>query len=232
MKLSNYVIICDEKRKKQIGKIKESKLLIMPNIPDISQNINYKKVNNYSYLISEKIIISYVGVFDFNRNIEELLILAKKNNNIIVNIAGFGALEDMVNEYSKNCKNIKYFGKVNYDEGLNIMKNSHVIYAMYSLNNSSHRYAAPNKYYEGLMLGKPIITSEGTLVGEHTLEEKTGFVLKDGINELIDLIDSDYFKNNIIEYGKNAVRLWNNKYSNYIEEFMNDKYKNIFINSK
>lgn len=80
-------------------------------------------------------------------------------------IAGYGAKEIEERCINLNEKdNIIYFGKVVYDQGLNIMYNGDVIYAMYCKTNPNHIFAAPNKYYEAMLLAKPIISTKGTIV--------------------------------------------------------------------
>lgn len=57
------------------------------------------------------------------------------------------------------------------------MARSDIIAALYEKVVLNNEYAAPNKYFEGLYLRKPILTTRGTLVGNHTEEFKTGFVI-------------------------------------------------------
>ena len=68
-------------------------------------------------------------------------------------IAGFGddRIERRCIEMSAR-ENIKYFGTVSYEQGLHISYNSDIIYAMYCKTNPNHIYAAPNKYYEAMLL--------------------------------------------------------------------------------
>ena len=216
-KRSDCLIICDELRKKQMN-INHNNIIVMPNIPDI-------EFEKYEYLNKkENICISYVGVFDSNRNIELLLEYVSLNKNITLNIAGFGALEDLVKQYSKEYNNIIFHGKVTYDEGLKIMYESDLIYAAYCTNIRNHIFAAPNKYYEALMLGKPIITTVGTLVGDKVKKYNTGFVIGETIEDIDSIFKNKDLKNDISKYSKNAEQLWQNKYKNYIKEFMENKY--------
>lgn len=224
-KHSDTIILCDEKRREQI-QIKHDNIIILPNIPSEIDLENYDK--KIPLEISDNIVISYVGVFDRNRNIEKLLNVVSKNKNIILNIAGFGALEELIVLYAKENFNINYFGKVIHQKGLEIMKKSDLIYAMYCTNVRNHKYAAPNKYYEAMMLGKAIITTKNTLVGNNVLENKTGFVIGESEQELEDLLKSKSIKEDILIYSDNAKKCWENKYKNYVNKFMkNEYYKNI-----
>lgn len=221
---SDYIIICEEGRKEQMN-IKNENIFVLPNIPYIKKetlsNINFNK------RIDKSITISYVGVFDKSRNIEHLLQLASSNPNITLNIAGFGALQDIVENYSKKNKNINYYGKVNYDKSLEIMKKSDIIAAMYCKNVHNHIYAAPNKYYEALMLNKPIITTKGTLIGNNVEKNKVGFVIDEEYEDLADIFKDKKLEEKIEEYSKKAALLWNEHFKNYVNKFMNNEYQNM-----
>ena len=139
-------------------------------------------------------------------------------------IAGYGSkeIEDKCKELSI-LSNIKYFGKVDYKIGLNIMYNSNIIYAMYSKSNPNHFYAAPNKYYEAMMLGKPIISTKGINMERKILDNNIGYIIEESSEELINLINS-LSLDDIQEKGKAANLLWENKYKNYTSKFLNEEY--------
>lgn len=223
---ADYIIICEEGRRKQMN-IKNENIFVLPNIPyikkDIVDNVDYNRLNDGS------VTISYVGVFDKSRNIEQLLRLASSNQNITLNIAGFGALQDIVQSYSKNNRNINYYGKVNYTKSLEIMKKSDIIAAMYCKDVHNHIYAAPNKYYEALMLSKPIITTKGTLIGNNVEKNELGFVIDEEYKDLENIFKDQELAEKIKRYSKNADLLWNKKFKNYVNEFMNNEYQNMIL---
>ena len=53
----------------------------------------------------------------------------------------------------------------------------------------NHYYAAPNKFYEALMLGKPLIMVENTGMDNVVSENNIGKVIEYNIEELSDAID-------------------------------------------
>lgn len=104
------------------------------------------------------------------------------------------------------------------------MANSDIIVAIYEKSVLNNVYAAPNKYYEGLYLGKPILTTKGTLVGKHTEQYNTGFVIGETLEEMESFFKQNKLKYRIMEYGQNAKKVWNEKYSNYVRIFMTHTY--------
>lgn len=226
--LSDSTIVCDEERKSQLNYLPKT-LWILPNIP------NFKPQG----LVEEcpqikddgKIRLSYVGTMPADRGIDKLLECVKNNPSLELDIAGFGIMDKLVRKYSEKCPNIHFYGTVPYERGMEIMRKSDIIVAIYEKLVLNNVYAAPNKYYEGLYLGKPILTTQGTLVGTHTEKYKTGFV----IGESYDEMDSLFKQKNLLklakQYGENATRIWDKKYKDYVNNFMNQTY-GVFIKTK
>lgn len=174
----------------------------------------------------DKIILSYVGNFDKNRGIEELLKFVSVNNERVqLEIAGVGILKPLVNEYAIKSLNINYHGTVNYDRALEIMKSSHIIVGMYHKTNQNHIYAAPNKYFEALFLSKPLLTTKGTLVGTKVEKNKMGYVIGELYEDLVVFFEEQFSAgfSNYEEICNNCFEIWENQYRNY--------YIDIYVNS-
>lgn len=221
LKLADVTLICEEERKKQLCTLPR-KCWVLPNIPNL---IQFKRedfvVNKYDSTI---IRISYVGILSRNRGLENVLKFVSEHPfTYTLSIAGFGELESLVDEYAKRFENIIFYGAVKYSKGLEIMYNSDIIMAIYELSVPNHLYAAPNKYYEGLFLGKPILTTKGTLVGNKTEDNGTGFVIEDSFEALVSLLNR-LTKKEIASLGEVAESLWTTKYSTYVNDFMNNYY--------
>lgn len=223
---SDHIIICERERMAQIPFQLKPQLHILPNIPSfenysfLSHNANYRFQN-------ANITLSYVGGFARDRFLEELLDVAETNNFNLL-IAGFGdcEIERRCDELSKKCNNIKYFGKVDYCNGLNIMYNSDVVYAMYCKTTANNIYAAPNKYYEVMLLGKALITTKGTILEKKVIDANIGYVIDENIDELRSLVSTIDGKD-VKKKGENARHIWNNLYSEYTANFMSTEYVNL-----
>ena len=227
LRLSDVTIICDEERKEQLN-CTPKELWVLPNIPDF----NFKKSSpkNESE-VNKTIRLSYVGAMPADRGIEKMLECVRRNPALQLDIAGFGIMDKMVKNYSDECPNISFYGTVPYEKGIQIMENSDIIMAIYEKVVLNNVYAAPNKYYEGLYLGKPILTTLGTLVGNHTEKYKTGFVIGESLADLESFWGQEHLQQLISEYGKNAKNLWEEKFKSYVQQFMIQKYL-PFIKSK
>ena len=223
-KYSDHIILCEEERKAQ-AKTKNPNVHVLPNIPNGMISLDQETLaiteNN---LEQYKFVVSYVGVFDKDRGLENLLQCVANNKDILLNIAGFGVLGDMIQEYAKQNSNIVYWGRVEYPIGQAIQKNSSLIAAMYHLTSPLHKYAAPNKYYESLKLGVPMITTENTLVGSKVDRYDTGFVLDESIESLHTLFGRGDLLDEITRKKVNCHKVWDEVYSGYFDTFMQEEY--------
>src|SRR5699024_3494791 len=111
---------------------------------------------------NSKMKIAYIGILGEGRMIHELLDIVSRNNIYELHIGGFGQLEDVVRKYSNKYPNIIYYGKTSYEKTMLIESKCDILTALYDPSVKNHKYAAPNKFYESLMLGKPVIMIENT----------------------------------------------------------------------
>lgn len=227
IRCSNHIIICEEERKRQIPYDIKCKYSVLPNIPSFA-NSNFLRDVNSLHFNNEKPTLTYVGGLYGERFLNELLDVAEQGLCNLL-IAGYGdrALENRCKTLDKK-DNIKYFGKVVYKEGLNIMYNADIIYAMYCKSNPNHIFAAPNKFYEAMFLAKPIISTNGTIVGEKIDKLNIGYVIEENTDELISLLKS-LNQNDIVEKKHNAQTLWNQHYNTYVSSYMSNTYKSIIL---
>lgn len=226
-KHSDYIILCEEERKEQ-AKAENGAIYVLPNIPDGKTAFDLETLEKTTKQREKyDFVISYVGVFDRDRGLENLVECVSQSPNVLLNIAGFGVLDELINEYAKGFPNICCWGRVEYSVGQAIMKNSDMMAAMYHLTSPLHRYAAPNKYYESLVLNVPMITTENTLVGSKVQRYETGFVLDEEKESLLQLLQRHSLKQEIAEKAINCEKTWKKVYANYYETFMKENYLNF-----
>lgn len=227
VKQSERVILCEQERIEQIPfKVPHSKLSILPNIPYFA-NDTFLKEDESKRFDNNLITLSYVGGFSTDRCLFEIVNLAEKGI-INLSIAGYGnkELEERLCNDMEIHQNIRYYGKVKYEEGLNISFNSDIMYAMYQTINPNNIYAAPNKYYECMFLGKPLFTTKGTIVEKKVLGRKMGYVSGESVTEITEVL-SKITKEDIIRKGKNAKEYWENTYKNYTLNYLKNEYLKI-----
>lgn len=224
LKHTNKLLICEEERKEQVPNCDKYDYDVLPNIPMITERMeDIYTIDKQCSFDNDKITFSYVGYFGDNRFLDELLKLAEDNViNLLMAGAGNKELEDKCHKL-ENRKNFKYFGRVPYSRSLNIMYNSDIIYAMYCKVVNNHYYAAPNKFYEPMALGKALLTTKGIIIGDKVEKLGFGYTTNENYNELLNLVKSMKI-DDVKKRGEIAKELWNSTYSNYTRNFLEKKY--------
>lgn len=223
---ADHIIICEEERRAQIPYEIDEKMSILPNIPMIERATN---IERKSLQFSNSLpTVAYVGAFYKERFIQELIQLAY-DGKINLLMAGYGDNEiTRAIQAIETKDNVKYYGKVDYPEGLAIMNSADILYAMYCTTNPNNVCAAPNKFYESLLLGKPLITTKGTTIGDKASKYRTGYVIHEEYNELLALVEHIRDnRNELEEFGKNARMVWNSQFKDYVARYLDTTYKSI-----
>lgn len=229
VKYSDHIVICEEERVRQIPYDINAKYSVLPNIPSFASGDFLMKNDDYTF-DNDKVTLSYVGGLAEHRCLD-LLIQGAKEQLYNLLIAGFGdATMENDLEACNAYENIRYFGKVKYQDGLNIEFNSDIIYAMYSKVNPNHFFAAPNKYYEAMFLGKPIITTAGIITAEKVAKNQMGYCMEESYDALKALI-TGINREQIATMGKNAKTQWRGIKTS-VEDYLQGLYTDVFVEGK
>ena len=220
--VADELIICEKERRNQILFELKKNPLVLPNIPSIDLTQLEERTKTYHF-DNNWPTLAYFGGFTEDRFLRELLELVKTEKiNLLIASYGAKGIESQCKQIS-TLKNVQYFGKLDMKTGLQMCMDADVIYAMYCKVNKNHIYAAPNKYYEAMFLGKAIITTKGTILEKKVLENNTGFVIEENIEELKVLLNNITKETAAIK-GKNAKLIWERHYSNYVNSFFDKEY--------
>lgn len=203
--------------------------MTIPNIPDLSK---YRKKQEVDKTKNKSISIAYVGGFYEDRGLIELVETIKLFKNYELHIAGFGdyKIERFISDAANKTKNIYYYGRVSYNQALEIMQKADLLYAMYYKFNRNNIFAAPNKFYESIFLQKPIITTAGTLVAKKVLSHNSGYVIEEGNRALKDLLlsinklDLISLKENLNKYKTKYTQTFNHCMIRYLRN-IKDMYR-------
>lgn len=222
---ADELVICEPERKAQIQFKLKKEPLVMPNIPEIDMKEITDVQAKYKF-DNDNPTLAYVGGFTNGRFLMELFNLAETEPfNLLIAGSGVKEYEDRCNELN-NRENVRFFGRVNMVDGLNMENAADVIFAMYCKINPNHVYAAPNKYYEAMMLGKPLITTKGTIPGDKVVRHGTGWAVEEDIEDLQTLLNG-LKEETMKEKGRRALKLWNEEFRGYLRVFFDNTYTKI-----
>ena len=223
---SDATIICTEERKEQIKGSNPKRLIVIHNTPFETQASNetfFKKSN-------DKVYIAYVGVLQDYRLLKETAEVISGLNNVEFHVGGFGKYDTYFSNMSKKFSNIKFYGRLPYNQTLALEKNCDIMLAIYDPTIANHKLAAPNKFYESLMLGKPVIMVKDTGMSRIIETNNIGVLIEysksgllAGINQLI--AQKHCWK----EMGERMMHLYSDQYNwNIMEGKLLNLYRDIF----
>lgn len=221
---ASATIICTEQRKLQIKDAKPKKLIVIHNTP---------MPFSYSPFLSKpskKNKIVYVGVLDEKqRMLKELIEVVSSLESFELHIGGFGELEAFIADCAKKYDNVFFYGKLQYRDTLCLENDCDIITAIYNPSIGNSLFAAPNKFYEALMLGKPLIMVRGTGMSEIVEENGFGTLIeydKDSLKKGIENLARK--KNEWKTIGANMKKIYEEEYSwKKMESVLLDLYSQI-----
>lgn len=223
---ADCTIICTEKRYEQIQGSCPRQVEVIHNTPKPMDEVVESVALDSS---ADRCRIVYVGILSEARLLREMMEAVQQDERLELHIGGFGVLENEIKEAANNCARIVFYGKLPYAKTLALEQACDVMTAIYDPKVPNHRYAAPNKFYESLMLGKPIIMARNTGFDEIITDNNIGCLidfntegLKAGFDEL--LAKKKYWP----EMGQKSRALYDNFYSwSIMEERLNAVYDRL-----
>jgi len=174
---ADAVILADEIRRDQLGDVRLKRLALIYNSPP-----DFRAELESSHE-TERFKIAYVGLLDASRGLFPLLNVVAQRPNWDLYLAGFGVDDERILAQAWSLPNVYFYGRVDYRTALRLMAAADVLVATYDPAVPNHKYASPNKLFEGMMLGKAVIAARGTHVDELVERHKCGLVVPYG-NEM------------------------------------------------
>lgn len=174
---ADAVILADAARQEQIRGSTLKRLEVIYNSPVKPDNLqDQEEVADKNY----RLRIAYVGLLQVERGLLEMLKVVGQHPDWHLDLAGFGGDEPLILSAASELSNVTFHGRVPYETALQLMAKADVLFATYDPRIPNHRYSSPNKVFEAMMLGKPIIVARG--MGTDRLVEKynLGFVVEYG----------------------------------------------------
>ena len=186
---ADAVTVCTEERIHQIEGSSPKILKVIHNAPNETE---YRTANYPVVSCSDRVKIAYIGVLLPHRLLPELLSCVEKDPRLELHIAGYGPLKQHVEQCSANCDRIVFYGSIPHDQALFLEQQCDIMTALYDNDIPNHQYCAPNKLYEAMLLGKPVLMCRNTgwdgLISQNDigiLIDSSENGIQDGLEELI-----------------------------------------------
>ena len=171
------VILVDDSRKQQIARSAPRRLSIVYNSPD---ETSFELIHTQNRNDLYKLKIAYIGLLQKERGIYEILQILQRHPDWHLDIAGFGGDEDEIIKTALSIPNVIFHGRIPYRKTIELSSAADVLFATYDPVIPNHRFSSPNKLFEAMMLGKPIIVAKNTNMDKIVAEQESGLVVNYG----------------------------------------------------
>lgn len=224
---SDGVILVDDSRRAQISGSKPKICVSVYNSPD---DIPFLVTHNKQPDNNSTLKITYIGLLQIERGLFELLDVLKNHPNWFLDLAGFGGDENVIISTIKDMKNVDWHGRISYHKALELSHKSDVLIATYDPSIPNHRFSSPNKVFEAMMLGKPIIVAKDTNMDLMIGKANCGIIVEYGnkhdLERAFTLLQEDKDLRSIL--GDNARKAYEETYSwKKMEERLIDLYRQV-----
>lgn len=134
----------------------------------------------YSKTDNEVPVISYIGGLKGVRQVHELAIAGSRTAGVSVQFAGDGPERTKIEALSRKSANVNYLGTVPMDT---VPDRTRAADVAVCLADPSHPYARvgfPNRFFDAISVGRPVLASAGTYVGNLAAKLDCGVVVGPG----------------------------------------------------
>jgi glycosyltransferase involved in cell wall biosynthesis len=230
MKFADVIILPNESIIKQVGLDPRKKpIVIVNNSPD--QDILRGIVSRS--LKDKPFTVFYGGGVVKVQGIIEMCLAVKDLCDVQLFVTGpcSQSFEAELREMCKNIDNVKLnLRLVPFKEVITEIMNAHLLIGLYDPAVPNNRFASPNKLFEAMMCGKPIIVSDGSTMTEIVRDENCGLIVPYGdiaaIREAIAKLKNDPDLRQRL--GANGRRAYEEKYGwQIMEQRLLDSYRTL-----
>lgn len=193
--------------------IRKGYRLVVENVPllDVSSPVPFQAQ-------IPPLMLGYFGALEPHRGLEDLIDLVKSDERLALRVAGHGALSPLIQDAASECPRIVFTGRFRSEQLPELVGDVHVYCSLYYGSKPLHDFACPNKFYEHLALGRPILISRRVPMAADVLKHQSGWVVEEDGAALIaqQLAHIDVVE--VVKKAANAKRLWQERYVDYYSQ--------------
>lgn len=167
---ADLVILVDLTRQTQLGDARPAKVVEVMNVPE-DRPPRGKTGTEF--------MVFYGGMIARDRGLTDL-VSACEDSGAKLLVAGHGPDEATLLPRIESSPAARFLGNIPYEEVLERTAMADAIVALYDPAIPGNRLASPNKLFEAMMFGKPVIVSDGTRMAEIVRTEGCGIIVPYG----------------------------------------------------
>jgi glycosyltransferase involved in cell wall biosynthesis len=177
---ADAVILADESRREQIQGARPRLSAVIYNSPEDTSPQSSLPGDQAGKPQGSRLHIVYVGLLQVERGLFELIAVLRRHPEWSLSLAGFGGDEARITQEIQGMTNITWYHRVSYAKALQLSSEADALIATYDPAIPNHRFSSPNKVFEAMLLGKPIIVAKDTNMDRIINQADCGIVVTYG----------------------------------------------------
>ena len=180
----------------------------------VVMNCREDVVESWSPPTAPKFTVLYVGTFHRQRFVFEIIRAVQETEGVRLRIGGYKALSEDVRRACEASPRTTFLGPVTQAQVLPLTRECHLVCAVLDPANVNNRMRTPNKVFEALAAGRPLLASNGTRSGDIVASLGCGMTIAYRVEAckeaLVTLRDDPELQR---RFGEAAVRAANSEYN-------------------
>jgi glycosyltransferase involved in cell wall biosynthesis len=195
MQFADGIIIADESRTEQIHRSLSETIIVVNNSPSRTAfkrlSLPEKTKKDFTLFVG--------GAISVDRHVDKLITAVQHLNNVELVVMGYSKSTKLTKKLLRMCSGMTNvslsMGGVPHEDIIGQTAIADLIVALYDPSVPNNRYSSPNKLFEAMLCGKPVLVSDSTSMAAIVREERCGCVVPfgdtTGIREAISTLRSD-----------------------------------------
>jgi glycosyltransferase involved in cell wall biosynthesis len=210
---ADALILADKSRYQQVRGSHPKRSEVIYNVLDDLPQVSTRPAQPQS--TQPGLRLAYFGNLQVERGLLELLDVLQTHPQWDLDLGGFGGDKELIRERAAQLPNVHWHGQIPYDRVIELSGQADVLFATYDPKIPNNRYASPNKLFEAMCLGKPIVVAKDTNMDRIVQETGSGLVVTYGSTAelekaLLSLEDQPELR---LQLGRQARRAFESKYN-------------------
>ena len=160
-----------------VGKMLPCPYTVVMNAREL-EDIDTERLNNCKRRLPfDSFVLTYIGVLEPMRFLVEACEVIEGIEGIHLLIGGYGRLEKEIKAHAETSGKITFMGRVPYSDVMPCTAASDVIMCVFDPTNKNNIIGTPNKLFEGMMAGRPVLATKGTHSGDIVERYDCGLVV-------------------------------------------------------
>ena len=175
---TDVLFLVDESRYEEVKGARINKLVYIYNSPpDL-----FAQKRKQELRVESELTVFYAGLIHKSRGLEYMIQAIEDLDGVKLIIGGTGTDRAFVEKASHECEKIRYIGWIpSYEEIIRMTTKADVLFRFIDPKIPKSKYESPNKLFEAMMCGKPIIVSDNSSMACIVRKENCGIVVPYGI---------------------------------------------------